>query len=356
MTPEEAVVQRERTDDHLRLVTERLEQILAATSDAIMVIDRDLRLRGWNRGAEQLYGWSREEVLGETPPVLPAERHSITIELWKTVLERGDCLANLEEERLTRDGRRVPTLITLSPLRDETGAVIGVLSLAKDLSALKAVEEHRRMLSRLDERESLAMDLHDNTIQALHGASLLLSAAERRTDTDLDQLRATARQVREQLGDAIEQLRQRVLDLRVHPRTSYSLGDGLRRLAEQVCANLRLHVELDIDPDLDAVVPCHAIEDLLAIAREATFNAVRHAGATVLRLRVHAERGRLELIVRDNGAGFDTASADMFAGQGLANMSARAQQLHGTLVVVSGRGAGTEVRLEVPLGTSQARG
>ena len=51
------------------------------------------------------------------------------------------------------------------------------------------------------------MDLHDNTIQALHGAVLLLSAVERQTDADLEYMRTAARQVREQLSDAILQLR-----------------------------------------------------------------------------------------------------------------------------------------------------
>jgi signal transduction histidine kinase len=94
-------------------------------------------------------------------------------------------VANVQQVRLTRDGRRVATLATLSPMRDPTANIIGVMDIAKDLSALKAVEEQQRLLSRAEEREAIAMDLHDNTLQALHGAVLLLSALERQPDADV---------------------------------------------------------------------------------------------------------------------------------------------------------------------------
>src|SRR5204863_969829 len=64
-------LEHKRTEERLRLETERLEQLTEATSDAIIVTDRDMRLLAWNRGAEQLYGWSRQEVLGRPLPFVP---------------------------------------------------------------------------------------------------------------------------------------------------------------------------------------------------------------------------------------------------------------------------------------------
>ena len=204
-------LERAQTAEELRLVAERLAQFIEATSDAIVIAGPQLRLLGWNRGAEQLYGWTRADVLGQLLPNIPAEHQAAAAELWRTVLETGQSVANVEQERLTRDGRRVPTLATLSPMRDASGAVVGVMEIAKDLTALKAVEEQQRQLSRVEEREAIAMDLHDNTLQALHGAVLLLAAVERQTDADIEFVRAAAGQVRGQLTGAIEQLRGRVL-------------------------------------------------------------------------------------------------------------------------------------------------
>ena len=340
-------LERRQAAQHLRLLTDRLDQFIETTSDAIILTDSQMRLIGWNRGAEELYGWRRDEVLGQPPPNIPADRLEETHELWRVVLEHGQSIANYEEERLTRAGGRVTTLSSMSPLRDEDGGVIGVMGIAKDLSALKAVEARDRMLSRLAEREALAMDLHDNTIQALHGAVMLLSAVERQTDADLDFMRTAARQVREQLSDAIQELRNRVLGLNSSPETQLQLVGGLERLAEQVRSNVRVRVDVDIDTRLESRLSPPQVEHLLALASEALFNAVRHASASTLNLRLIRQNRRVVLSVADDGVGFDT-SRRRAGGHGLANMSERARQLGARLTVVSTPGAGTEVRVEVP--------
>jgi PAS domain S-box-containing protein len=336
-----------QTAQHLRLLTERLEQLAETTSDAIILLDRSMRLIGWNRGAEQLYGWRRDEVLGRMPPNIPEDRLDETVRLWHAVLEQGQSVANHEDERVTRDGRRVPTLLSMSPMHDEDGSVIGLMGIAKDLSALKAVEQQQRKLSRLAEREALAMDLHDNTIQALHGAVLLLSAVERQTDADLDYMRSAARLVREQLSEAIQQLRRRVLDLNPNPQTRPRLVAGLERLVDQVRTNVRVRVEFDVDREIETLLSPEQTEQLLGLASEALYNAVRHAGAACLRLHLTRQQHRVVLVVADDGVGFDTTRAS--AGHGLANMSARAERLQAHLAVLSAPGAGTEVRVEVPV-------
>jgi PAS domain S-box-containing protein len=341
-------LERRQTAQHLQLLSERLEQFIETTSDAITLTDRDLRLIGWNRGAEQLYGWRREEVLGQIPPNIPAEQRAETLQLWRSVLERGESVANYEEERLTRDGTRVPTLSSMSPLRDEYGAVIGVIGIAKDLSSLKAVEQQQRRLSRLADREALAMDLHDNTIQALHGAVLLLSAVERQTDADFEYMRTAARQVREQLSDAILQLRNRVLDLNPSDGSAPRLVASLERLAAQVQSNVRLRVDVDIDAKVEQLLSQEQVEHIVALASEALFNAVRHASATALGLKLTRQNRRVVLAVSDNGVGFDT-SAPTAGGHGLANMAARARQLNAQFALLSTPGGGTEVRVEVPV-------
>src|SRR5262249_45090894 len=154
----------------------------------------------------------------------------------------------------------------------------GAMTIAKDLTARKSVEQQQRLVSRLEERESIAMDLHDNTIQALYGAVLLLSAVERQTDADVDYMRSAARQAREQLSAAIEELRQRLRDMRSEAVRQPGLTGGLVRLVEQVRANVRVAVELDIEPGIEQYIAEDRVEHLLAVASEAIFNAVRHSG------------------------------------------------------------------------------
>jgi len=338
-------LERSQTAQELRLVAEQLEQFIEATSDAIMVTGTRLRLLGWNRGAEQLYGWTRQEVLGRMLPNIPVEDQAQTARLWQTVLETGQAVANVQQVRMTRDGRRVATLATVSPMRDPAGGIVGVMEIAKDLTALKALEEHQQRLTRAEEREAIAMDLHDNTLQALHGAVLLLSALERQPDADVHDVRSAALQVREQLITAIEELRGRVLELRHGSVPRPGLVEGLRLLGQQVRANVRTDVQLDVDPDLERLVPSEHVEHLLAIASEAMFNAVRHARPTRVQLQLARSEQAVTLCVRDDGAGFDTARPNRPDAQGLANMLARARQIQGEFNIRSRPGQGTEVRV-----------
>lgn len=340
-------LERAHTAEQLRLLTERFEQFIEATSDAIAVAGPDLRLLCWNRGAERLYGWSRVEVLGGALPNVPAECAAETARLWQSVLETGQSVANVEQVRLTRAARRLPMLVTLSPMRHASGATVGVMEIAKDLTTLKAIEEQQRELSRIEEREAIAMDLHDNTLQALHGAVLLLSAMER-TEADLDYLRSRTTQVREQLAAAIQQLRGRVLELRDGESSRPGLVASLERLANQVRSNVRTLVDVQIDPDVESLIlPTH-IDHLLAVASEAMFNAVRHGRASAVQLRLSRTEQGVALSISDDGSGFDTSRPNRPDAQGLANMSARARQVGGHLVVTSRPSEGTVVRLDVP--------
>jgi signal transduction histidine kinase len=86
------------------------------------------------------------------------------------------------------------------------------------------------------------------------------------------------------------------------------------------------------------------------IAREATSNVVRHARANTLAIRLAREDEHVVLLLQDDGQGFDPDGPARSAGQGLANMAERARRIGGTLSIVSSRGAGTAVRVDVPPG------
>src|SRR5437879_10773419 len=109
-------LERNRIAERLRLQTERLDHFAETTSDAIIMLDRERRVLAWNRGAEQLYGWDRQEVLGRSPRFVPAAGAAETDSLWRRVLERGETVANYEAVRLTREGRRLPFGATISPV------------------------------------------------------------------------------------------------------------------------------------------------------------------------------------------------------------------------------------------------
>ncbi|MBI4495161.1 MAG: GAF domain-containing sensor histidine kinase [Chloroflexi bacterium] len=336
------------SEEQARAAAERLEHIIEGTGDAIIVSDLERRILSWNRGAEQIFGWSRQEVLGQIAPFVPADLLEDSLRRRQQVIETGQTIANYEAERLTRDGRRIPVLGTISPLRDQAGTIVAMLGITKDISAYKQLAEQSRRLALLEQRERIAMDLHDGVIQSLYAVGLTLGAQARTLNGNADETRAALRQAMAQLNGAIREIRAYILSLRLREPEEHGLRPRLEALAQEVQASIQVCPQLELAEGVDGPLEPEAVANLLYIAREATANVIRHAGARAVAIRLEQAEGRLVLTIRDDGRGFDPRRMDRQAGDGLRNMAERARVLGGHLVVLSEPGHGTEVRVEVP--------
>ena len=210
-------------------------------------------------------------------------------------------------------------------------------------------------LARLEERERIAMDLHDGVIQSLFGVALGLGVRARTLDKSAVETRAVLRQAIDQINSAVQEIRSYIFDLRQPQFEEHGLAAELMALTRELQVNTLVRAELDLDPTAERLLAPEAVANLLQIAREATCNVVRHASASTLRLRLARADGQLVLAVCDNGNGFRPARACFRSGQGLSNMTERAKALGGRLVLVSEPGRGTEVRVELPVPAQEMR-
>lgn len=120
----------------------RLAAIVESTNDAIISIDLEGLIRTWNRGAEEIYGYSADETVGyPVSLIVPSElRHEIPTSIAR--LTRGERIDPFETVQVSKDGRRIAVSLRLSALRDAAGAVVGISAIARDISELKhAVED-----------------------------------------------------------------------------------------------------------------------------------------------------------------------------------------------------------------------
>ena len=249
---------------------------------------------------------------------------------------------------------------------DPWAAILLVLSGVVVYSAIERsvrLAEQVRVLARLEERERIAMDLHDGAIQSLFAATLSLAAEERALDGSMEgaeaaaRTRAALRRTRSQLNRVMQDIRSYVHGLRVHDLGRDDLQTGLRTLAEELRLSTPIspHLDFALDPQIENRLAGGAVESLLHITREATSNVIRHSAATEVTIAVsQPDAQHLRLTIRDNGRGFASSQAeagngDTLHGQGLHNMSTRALALGGELAVLTEPGSGTEVRLDVPL-------
>ena len=206
--------------------------------------------------------------------------------------------------------------------------------------------ERSRELSVLSERNRLALELHDAVSQKLFSLRLNAEAAATLLDRDPEAARAQVVKLGESAQQALDELRSLIFELRPPDLER----DGL-------CGALRKHVELlqrvqpgAIELDIDAEIGRDPERDreILRIAQEALQNALRHADADHVAVRLHRENGRVRLEVSDDGVGFDPAAPELRSHRlGLTSMEERARRLDARLSVESSPGAGTTVALEV---------
>jgi signal transduction histidine kinase len=211
--------------------------------------------------------------------------------------------------------------------------------------------EHSRELSILSERNRLALELHDVVSQKLFSLVLTAEAASTLLDRDPRAARTQMARLQELAREALDELRSLLLELRPPEADRDGLCGALRKHVEVLRRVHDVAIELDIDDGAGGGVDKARDREMLRIAQEALHNALRHAAADRVAVRLADHDGRLVLEVEDDGIGFQPADDELRSKHlGLTSMEERARRLGGRLEISSRAGVGTTVRLEVRLG------
>lgn len=371
--------------DELRAL---LAAIVDSSDDAIVSKTLDGVIMSWNRGAEKLFGYSAAEAIGQHIWLIIPDDRRDEEEAVLAQLRRGEKIDHFETVRQTKDGRRVPISLTVSPLKDSQGNIIGASKVARDITERqlaaevlkrayeeleervrertaelssanesllreiaerhKVEQERLRLLTRLvlaqeDERRRIARELHDQLGQQLTALRLTLETLKVHAvdGTDLrvqvETLEELARQLDQDVAFRVWELRPTGLEdlgLRV------ALTNYVRRWSKHVGIRARLHTAGSIDerfePQLETM--------MYRLAQEALNNVVKHARADAVDVVLERSSEYVSLIVEDNGVGFDPASAEaVSAGLGLIGMRERAALVGADLQIESTPGRGTTV-------------
>jgi PAS domain S-box-containing protein len=169
--------------------TRRLVAIVESSDDAIISKDLDGVITSWNGAAERLFGYRAEEMLGRPISVLmPAERHD-DMEAILGRIRRGERVEHYETIRVAKDGRTIPVSLSVSPIRDAEGRIIGAAKIARDISDRKRYEAERERLLR-------------ETQQAVEVRDIFLSVAGHEFRTPLNALNLQLYNLRQLLTEA----------------------------------------------------------------------------------------------------------------------------------------------------------
>jgi signal transduction histidine kinase len=206
-------------------------------------------------------------------------------------------------------------------------------------------------LAIVEERERIGKDLHDGVIQAIYAVGLSLDDVPDMMDGEPDEARRRVERAIDGLDQTIRDIRNFIFGLRPALVDGVDVVEGLAALADEFRVNTMIDVELRAGPTATTPVigPDRTVE-LLAIAREALSNIARHARATRAEISVEPdpEIAGLEIVVADNGSGFDPGAPRGIGHQGLRNIRTRAISIGATLLVDSHPGSGTRIIVRVP--------
>jgi PAS domain S-box-containing protein len=132
-------------EDHRRLAA-----IVESSDDAIIGKSLEGTIQSWNKGAERIYGYAKEEVIGRPISILaPADRVDEIGLILKRV-RTGEPIETFETTRVTKDGAEIAVSLTVSSIKDDSGAVVGASTIARDISERKRAEEAQRAKDEAD--------------------------------------------------------------------------------------------------------------------------------------------------------------------------------------------------------------
>jgi signal transduction histidine kinase len=233
---------------------------------------------------------------------------------------------------------------------DEDERLIGLLAAHAAIAIENArLYERSRELSIVEERNRLARELHDSVTQRLFGVVLAVESASTLLARDPAAAAEELERVRDLARGAMDELRAVVFELRPASLEAEGLASALRKHVDVLRRVSARPIELTLG-DLPRL-PAEQAAQVFRIAQEALQNALRHAGAEHIEVRLENGSGALVLYVADDGCGFDvTARAVRGRRLGLTSMEERAAEIGGDLEIESTTGEGTRVRLAVPLG------
>ena len=362
--------------------TARFTAIVAQSSDAIIGKTLEGVITSWNPAAERIFGYTAEEMVGQSIfKLLPEELHGAERDLLAR-LQRGETVAFAESERIRKDGGRVFISLSVSPIRDASGAIIGAASIKRDVTEQRLAAERLRDMQRLRAVGQLAggvaHEANNQMLVVLGAAHFLLKRADLPPTVreDLQHIHQAAERTAAITQQLLAFGRRQVLRLEDVDlnRVVQGFEQVLRRtLSEQHDLVLRLGLPagtmLRADPgQLEQVVlnlTLNARDAMPAGGKLTITTSLAETDVLELPLPVQGEPGRFaRLVVEDTGRGMDTETlARAFepffttkpvgegTGLGLSVVDGIINQMGGFLRVSSRPGLGTRFSLYFPIVT-----
>jgi len=349
-------LERMQIDQALRESEIRWRSLTETSPDHILTLDTDLNITFANYASP---GLTVAELIG-TPlyTYVDPDRQAEIKGILESVLKSGEP-ASYETVYHLPDGGNIYYESRVTPhLSDDENRVWGLTISARDITARKRVEEQRRQLAALEERERIGRELHDDLGQVIAFIHMQAQTGLIQLDKqNLNEVQAALDELVKISQSTYTDIRQYILGIRrgLQP-SSVNFFDQLRGLLESQKVRYELETQLSVIGDWQENPFSPEVErQLLGIIQEALNNICKHAGVTQARLILRQQDDQASIVIEDDGIGFSIDPLMEFSTTeedphfGLSIMRERAERVAGRLEIRSTPGEGTQIIVWMPL-------
>lgn len=338
--------------------------IINSTTDAVICTDIAGNITLWNKGAEIIYGYRKEEILGKPISIIYKDEDMQVLDSMIAELMEGKNIPTIEVTCIGKNKKNIEILLSLTTITDNDGNIIELVGITKDITdrkqAEKKIHEHEEQLKSLTselslaeerERRRIAAGIHDDIAQRLALAKLELQTVQSTiSDSNIiSSLRNQCRTIDRIMEDArsltFELSNHLLYEIGVEAAIESFLNEQIRKKSGIKCLFASEGPKIDLNEDIRIV--------LYQGVRELLTNTVKHAGASRVEVRIVKTDKQISVIVEDNGVGFDPVESDSTerdrGGFGLFNIRERLEFLGGNLSIHSESGKGTCITMSIPV-------
>ena len=344
-------------------VQNRLAAIVESSDDAIVSKGLDGIITSWNKAAERVFGYTANEAIGQhITLIIPSDRKDEENEILARI-GRGERVDHFQTVRQRKDGTRFDVSVTISPVRDSSGRIIGASKVARDITAKNRAEKALRESEQRyqvaidasqvqdEERRRIAREFHDSAGQTLTVLDLSLAQLARKAEVTTPELAKEARAIERIVQQLYREIR--TTSYLLHPPMLDEAGirSALSHYVQGVTERSGIAIDLSISETFGRL-PADMELAIFRVVQECLTNIHRHAKTKTACIRVAREQSHVHVEIRDEGKGISPERLEEIrakgSGVGIAGIRERLHRFRGEMKIES-CGSGTIVSANIPI-------